>query len=551
MHSIWRKYHGALIPWKPPHLKLDLTEDEIRNNIKEHKSFFARWTSEFDSKKQSLFWYIVNDKPINIDEYSVNTRSKINRGLKKLVARKIDKSLLLNSGYDVYRKALKRYNVVLNNLSLSQFVNDLNSLDENWDFWGVFDRKNDQLVAFSLNRLVDDYCDYSTIKFDPEFLKNYSSYVLYYSMNKFYLNDKNFKYVNNGAKSISHQTNIHDFLIDKFKFRKAYCKMELIYSPTFKSLVKVLFPIRSLIKLIPFNSFRKLYVVLNQEYIKRLCDEIYKEKNNIKTTLVLSNGNFKSGSTWVKAIVNEICNYQIDSFPKAFQNPKHKNWIHRFKIKDFLLSSSSKESLLWISKTHIFQSSIINNILINQNNIKVINIDRDIKDVLVSHYHHLLNSKKISSDFNSYFRKWGKFKAKQCIDYNKAWKDYDCLKLKYSDLQNDNTSTILKIADYLDFKLTNKKIQYIQKETDIKKLRHTSKQKNLNEEDWFYRKGIIGDWKNYFDNDMLIKIKDIESNNLSFSETISYFVKFTFRLKLKYFLYNYFPYLYVKFDKFF
>jgi len=50
---------------------------------------------------------------------------------------------------------------------------------------------------------------------------------------------------------------------------------------------------------------------------------------------------------------------------------------------------------------------------------------------------------------------------------------------------------------------------------------------------------------------MLIKIKDIESNNLSFSETISYFIKFTFRLKLKYFLYNYFPYLYVKFDKFF
>ena len=551
MTSIWRKYHGAIIPWKPPHKKVDLSMDVIRKNIKEKNSFFARWTSEFDSKKQSLFWYIINDKQIHINDYSVSTRSKINRGLKKLIAKKIDKSVLLNSGYGVYSKALKRYNIVLNNLTQTQFLNDLKSLDESWDFWGVFDKKNNQLVAFSLNRLVDDYCDYSTIKFDPEFLKNYSSYVLYYSMNKFYLNEKNFKYVNNGAKSISHQTNIHDFLIDKFKFRKAYCKMELIYSPIFKMLVKFAFPIRRFIKQIPLNSFRKLYVVLNQEYIKRLCDKIYNEKKNENTTLVLSNGNFKSGSTWVKAIINEICNYQIDSFPNSFQNPKHKNWIHRFKISDFLVSSSSKKRSLWVSKTHIFQKDIINSILIKQDNIKVINIDRDIKDVLVSHYHHLLNSKKINSSFNSYFNKWGKYKAKQCVDYNKAWKNYDCLKLKYSDLQNNNKSTILKISDYLGIKLSDDKIKYIQNETDIKNLRNTSKQKNLNEEDWFYRKGVIGDWKNYFDEEMIIKIKDIEANNLSVFEEVSYFIKFTFRLKLKYFLYNYFPYLYIKFDKFF
>ena len=50
---------------------------------------------------------------------------------------------------------------------------------------------------------------------------------------------------------------------------------------------------------------------------------------------------------------------------------------------------------------------------------------------------------------------------------------------------------------------------------------------------------------------MTSKIKDIEANNLSVFEEVSYFIKFTFRLKLKYLLYNYFPYLYIKFDKFF
>jgi hypothetical protein len=193
----------------------------------------------------------------------------------------------------------------------------------------------------------------------------------------------------------------------------------------------------------------------------------------------------------------------------------------------------------------------MSDILINQDNIKIINIDRDIKDIIVSHYHHLLNAKKISGDFKSYFYKWGKYKAKQCIDYKKAWTDYDCLKLKYSDLINYNKATIIKMAEYLDININDEEICSIQNETDIDNLRINSKKKNLNEENWFYRKGEMGDWKNFFDNEMILKIQSIESNSLSFNEKVSYFIKFTFRLKLKYFLYKYAPRLYVKFDKVF
>ena len=218
---------------------------------------------------------------------------------------------------------------------------------------------------------------------------------------------------------------------------------------------------------------------------------------------------------------------------------------------NFFNSNDSLDSPLWISKSHIFQEEIMNDILINQNNIKIINIDRDIKDIIVSHYHHLLNSKKISGDFKSYFSKWGKYKAKQCIDYKRAWGDYDCLKLKYSDLINSNRKTIIKMAKYLDINIDDDKILSIQNETDIDNLRINSKRKNLNEENWFYRKGKIGDWKNFFDNEMILKIQSIESGNLSFKEKLSYFIKFTFRLKLKYFLYKYIPNLYVKFDKVF
>ena len=35
MSSIWRKYHGALIPWKPPHLDIGLTRNEIKQAIED------------------------------------------------------------------------------------------------------------------------------------------------------------------------------------------------------------------------------------------------------------------------------------------------------------------------------------------------------------------------------------------------------------------------------------------------------------------------------------------------------------------------------------
>ena len=274
-NNFWRKYHGAIIPWEPPHFNFNLSTEQVSNDIKIHKAFFARWTTDFDSEKKSDFWYIINDKKLSFNDYSRNTKSKINRGLKKFNVKIISKTELISQGYCVYEKALKRYDVVLKKNSEIEFVNEIKSLGNSWQFWGVYSKKNNILVAFSLNRIVDDYCDYSTVKLDPDYLRDYSSYVLYYSMNKYYLNENNFKYINNGTRSISHQTNIHDFLIDKFKFRKAYCNIQVVYSPFFNTLVRYLLPVRSFFSLIPLDFFRKIYVVLHQEEIRKLCAKVY------------------------------------------------------------------------------------------------------------------------------------------------------------------------------------------------------------------------------------------------------------------------------------
>ena len=88
-------------------------------------------------------------------------------------------------------------------------------------------------------------------------------------MNQYYLNENNFRYVNDGARSISHETNIQTFLIDKFRFRKAYCKLNIIYSTKVRLLLSLIYPFRLILVFLNFGIFIKLNILLKQENIRR------------------------------------------------------------------------------------------------------------------------------------------------------------------------------------------------------------------------------------------------------------------------------------------
>ena len=542
MKNNWRKYNGALIPNFPPHV--NVVENGIEKEIKTRKAFFARWVSNFDIDKELPFWYIIKDNATEIESYSSNTRTQIRKGLKNFRVRIIDRSVVKGKGFEIYESSFKSYKGAQKMLSEEKFKSNL---DENFQYWGVY--TNDNLfVGYAMNRVYNDVCDYSTMKIHPGYLQQYPFYALLFEMNRYYLNELNMKYVSNGARSISHQTNIQDFLIKKFKFRKAYCNLHIRYHPVIKIIISLFFPLRSIFRLSKIRFLRNMHVLLFQEELSRISHIFHSTTKVSDSVLILSNGNFKSGSTWVTAIIKEIVRNKKTRFPIAFQNPKYDNWINRFKISKFINSSYFSTENIWVSKTHIYQPNIMLDIIKCQENVKVINIERDIKDVIVSHFYHLKNSKKISLNFEDYFELWGKYKAIQYLKYSISWKEVDfCLKIKYEDLKASTPETIRKIADYLGVK--NIDVLKVQEETELKKLRGSSAQKGLNEDEWFYRKGVVGDWKNYFDEKMLKKISLIEQNNLSFQEKVIYAIKFKFRLWIKYFLYRYFPLGYRMFDK--
>ena len=263
----WRKYNGALIPDQPPHIEVNDSDSLIKKKIRANNAYFSRWTSDFDCDKETNFWYVICDISLELKDYSLNTRSKIKRGLNHCSVRKISHQELLADGYKVYKSAFERYNTSQKIFTDHQFKESILQLTGKLEFWGVY--FNDILIGYSQNKIDDMTCEYSVIKFHPKYLTYYSSYALFYSMNRHYLNENNYKYVNDGSRSISHETNIQSYLIRKFQFRKSFCKLHIEYSTPIQLLIYLLYPIRDMLFKYQHQLFIKINILLKQESILR------------------------------------------------------------------------------------------------------------------------------------------------------------------------------------------------------------------------------------------------------------------------------------------
>ncbi len=254
----------------PPHIDIDLSEEDQRFLIKNTKSRFIRWTNQFD-KKDSKFWYIIKDSFEGFDELSTNTRSKVRRGNKRLYAQPVEFQFVRENGYQTYINAFQSYNTFEKPMTETHFYEYITKLENSgqYELWGCWDKLDNKLAGFSENFLFDDTCFYETIFLDPFYLKYYSSYVLFYEMNKYYLQKKGFRYVHDGSLSLSHETGVQDFLISKFKFRKAFCNLCIAYRRDIYWLANALYPMRSFVYKGNDHVRKKIAVLLRHEEIRR------------------------------------------------------------------------------------------------------------------------------------------------------------------------------------------------------------------------------------------------------------------------------------------
>lgn len=267
--SEWRWHHGAVIPLTLPHAIQPMSGLDAGKLAIKHRAPFVRWTEAFDQLQESEWWHLIKDQPEAMESLSGNTRSKVRRGAKRFHAGPADRDSILFEGYRVYSAAFARYETFEEVLSEKQFREAVANLPPGTEFWAVRDKDSGLMVAFSENVVREGACFYNSIWLRPDCLKGYASYLLFHEMNKYYLNERGMRYVSDGARGISHDTKVHEFLEQKFGFRKAYSRLRVVYFPGVELLVKVLYPFKGWFKGRSSSLLQKVAIVLEQERIRR------------------------------------------------------------------------------------------------------------------------------------------------------------------------------------------------------------------------------------------------------------------------------------------
>lgn len=256
--------------------------------------------------------------------------------------------------------------------------------------------------------------------------------------------------------------------------------------------------------------------------------------------LIICNGVFKSGSTWLHAIIIELLKINkihLTVVPDKYtNNSASPTTIVESKLSEFLDTENYIKGN-YITKSHYYLEKTITNDY--DSNIHFFFVERDVKDAIVSHYHHLKKKYTFISGFNIYYLLVGRLKAFEILEFNRRYakgfgKDNF---FKYSDIKNNFEAVVLKISSILNLKdLSEDEIKRLKTNTSITKMRNdlsSGKTKyystvSVNREG-IIRKGIVGDWVNYFSIKQQNDIKNIEEFKSLYFLRIIYFFTFTLR----------------------
>lgn len=255
--SQYRYYKGSWIFLEENKERL-LTKKESKSLLKKG-GLFVRNIYNFDYNEETSFWFIIKDQLEDISELPFSSRRNIRRALRFYNIKKTDIKEFSKIAFPIITSAQQSYKIKCNVINEDEYKNMIKCYENESDkeYWIVEKKEDKEVVAIAINRIKEDSCEYDDMKCKPEALKDrtYPFYGLIYIMNQYYLGERKFKYVSDGSRSITEHSNIQEFLIHNFKFRKAYCKLKIFYKWWLNVVIKVLFPFRNII---PFRNIRAI-----------------------------------------------------------------------------------------------------------------------------------------------------------------------------------------------------------------------------------------------------------------------------------------------------
>ena len=108
--------------------------------------------------------------------------------------------------------------------------------------------------------------------------------------------------------------------------------------------------------------------------------------------LIICNGAFKSGSSWLHAILVELINVKklnLKNVPIEYTNDLNSpTTIIESRLQEFLINENY-QNFNYLTKAHFFKESTLNKVYPVE--VKFLFIKRDMRDAIVSHYFHIRN----------------------------------------------------------------------------------------------------------------------------------------------------------------
>lgn len=270
----WRYYNHAAIPTTSPHEKVDespLQSGRLWKSVG-GRPLLARWTTDFDCREQTDWWYIIKDKPFDIMDVKKNYRPKIRRGLKYFDVRVIDPAQYAEALYQVHREALASYPPKCRpTIDHDQFVASLEGRSRKGVTFAAFSKEDNSLAGYSYDILCDGYVMASVQKAKPsEKKKQVNAALILAELDYFKQELARGVYIMAGERNVIHPTKHQEYLEKTFGFRKAYCQMHIEYRRGIRQIVDCLYPLRGLIKhLERIKLFCRISSVLKMEEIAR------------------------------------------------------------------------------------------------------------------------------------------------------------------------------------------------------------------------------------------------------------------------------------------
>lgn len=279
----WKYYNHAVLPSLPPKELKDITvpADELFRRYP--SAYMIRYTSDFDAYEKSEWWHCVKDTAFDISELKSKQRNVVKNGIKNFDVRVIDLTEYVNEMYEIFTDASRGYDYKID-FSMEQAEQQCRHISRT--------KTSIVLGAFLKGDTPDNgkLCGYLWLDengkcvqmIEQKAIRKYERLQINASLVNYaceLYNDKISEgyYLYDGERNIVHKTAFQDYLIKYFGFRKAYCKVNVIYNKKVMPFVKTACFFRKPIKWLAKITKKK--VLLNITGILLLEDILRWQEN--------------------------------------------------------------------------------------------------------------------------------------------------------------------------------------------------------------------------------------------------------------------------------